>query len=1577
MPAHEIAGCTNAMKTSLLNRLQSPLPTAENTPQTATVATPELPSGFAGLFQKAIGWLSPKTATPEGVFNGNNTKVIDLQINENQPLVTVGIAVDTNHISSNSTSIAGENNGVSKGVLGSIDLLNVENVRQQTNSVLIANIGNAEPSITVPNLQTTEIVFSNGEAQAADLSSQIDYSFSDQILPTGSQEPNKTNISSIQNLNTESVLADSLNEQIENNTSQLPIVDAPPQISLEDVVTSVYAAVQTNLPAENVEISYHPFGKNSAEITLSLKNSSSQNGIPVGEQNPDSLHLLETLSQHIDTIQKTVGKSATVKFGITAPQFTEEQLPSVDSIGEVLNDTAVAFENPSKTTQNDIGRTATKSDNQSVELAGTIKQGNDFVTDSVQVSDENNSDENTEKTMTGTVEHQEVLKDNTVSQDANAMIVAALLSNAVQPKIESQPLQTQEDSEADVSNENSEKTTYQAEKHPSKRGKTMDVPLGITTLTVDTDAVSISENSDIPFENGKQSPLVNAKTGTKNTAPIDTKVLNGISLDSSHDSTLKSEVVNEKGAKSQTTTTEYTTSDYSNGTQQEKVDGNPPTNGKQETSAQSNVVQPQVNISSENIQLESSDTQENIGMSLPIKGNNSSKTVQKENTAQPVSILETPKSEPITDLQKTNVLSNQKTIDSTIVPKITEENSKTDENSQTTEIQKQSFNSVRELLDASAKNGITVSGLIIRVDTPEIEVPLSIVPPVVNKQIDSKNKDLELDASKSVPTISVQNVDAIEPEIPMQTAGKQPIETKQPITTKAVNLQVMSPIVHEEQDIVPLIVQSNTIQAVVSEPAAVKLNTPKAEVSIPIEVKTDAPHIELPMQNSIKTDTPNVQALQSNTDEAEPQNAGQIAIKTVAAPMVNPKIEVPNQVRTGLDSFQTEAPKPVTQTKEPITVKKGVSQNELPKQSPMKLDAPNAQVSQHVELKSDNQLTEQSKPISPTVGVLKVDPDSKTERSSTSAPIEQPKPNTLATGAPKVIQANSVQQQSLQVEHAEMSVSEPDVITSEPLQSVGVKVDTTEKEAVKSNTLKNEAPVTEESKLIVDKSDTPKTDGKKVESATSNTPKAEATASNMFKAEVSNTASASNPKIEAMKENDTGTDVPQAKKINEEEVLNDANHKIVKPELTVKKEVKQPNSHKEEVVYTPRIETSETPKNKTAEASASKPLIQQIESSETPKSKVEEANVPKSSMPQDEVIQSVSKNETAGNTEKVEPPKAEKSKPDSIKSEVTEREIHPTKAQQLQSEQTSTTIQSSDVSAIAAVQKSTVAGKTEHKAEKRTAKTDIVDSTATTIVGEQLPKQITERNPMNQNEQQKQDNKQQPTLHKKNFETAIAQEVQQSETVESKVENISNADSIRAKASVESNAPSQVTNTTLFQPVVAPIKNYQGVDSAKKSIPRVDVDSFAPATAQLVRTMPQQTGGSVRMQLAPDALGAVTVQVNVRDKNAALRIDVETTAAKQALEAQIPMLREQMAQQGITTERIEIQVRPREDFSMFSGFNQQNSSARQEEQQARQSYLRSFGDGQEDREDNSVLQEVLPKVKDKKPIIQNRVEFYA
>ena len=193
---------------------------------------------------------------------------------------------------------------------------------------------------------------------------------------------------------------------------------------------------------------------------------------------------------------------------------------------------------------------------------------------------------------------------------------------------------------------------------------------------------------------------------------------------------------------------------------------------------------------------------------------------------------------------------------------------------------------------------------------------------------------------------------------------------------------------------------------------------------------------------------------------------------------------------------------------------------------------------------------------------------------------------------------------------------------------------------------------------------------------------------------------------------------------------------------------------------------------------------------------------------------------------------------------------------------------------------------------------------------------------------------------------------------------------------METNSPAQATNTALFQPVVAPVKNYQGIDSAKKTIPRVDVENFAPATAQLVKTLPQQTGGTVRMQLTPDALGPVTVQVNVRDKNAALRIDVETNAAKQALEAQIPVLREQLTQQGITAERIEIQVRPREDFSMFSGFNQQNSSAKQEEQQARQSYLRTFADGREERQE-AIIQDIAPKIKEKKTTVQNRVEFYA
>ena len=73
------------MKTSLLNRLQSPIPTAENTPQTSPVSTSEA-SGFSGLFQKAIGWLSPKSPATDS-SNGTAPTVAPSLSSENSSVI--------------------------------------------------------------------------------------------------------------------------------------------------------------------------------------------------------------------------------------------------------------------------------------------------------------------------------------------------------------------------------------------------------------------------------------------------------------------------------------------------------------------------------------------------------------------------------------------------------------------------------------------------------------------------------------------------------------------------------------------------------------------------------------------------------------------------------------------------------------------------------------------------------------------------------------------------------------------------------------------------------------------------------------------------------------------------------------------------------------------------------------------------------------------------------------------------------------------------------------------------------------------------------------------------------------------------------------------------------------------------------------------------------------------------------------------------------------------------------------------------------------------------------------------------
>ncbi len=135
-------------------------------------------------------------------------------------------------------------------------------------------------------------------------------------------------------------------------------------------------------------------------------------------------------------------------------------------------------------------------------------------------------------------------------------------------------------------------------------------------------------------------------------------------------------------------------------------------------------------------------------------------------------------------------------------------------------------------------------------------------------------------------------------------------------------------------------------------------------------------------------------------------------------------------------------------------------------------------------------------------------------------------------------------------------------------------------------------------------------------------------------------------------------------------------------------------------------------------------------------------------------------------------------------------------------------------------------------------------------------------------------------------------------------------------------------------------------DQAAEHLPRVyrvPIQNFAPNASAIVKNLDMQKGGSAKLILSPEALGTVVVNLNLQESLHSINIEVASQSAKTAIEAQMPQLREQFVAQGVRIDTIAVQVRDNEKSQSFNSSTQQHSSQqKQEDREARASYLRSF-----------------------------------
>ena len=111
--------------------------------------------------------------------------------------------------------------------------------------------------------------------------------------------------------------------------------------------------------------------------------------------------------------------------------------------------------------------------------------------------------------------------------------------------------------------------------------------------------------------------------------------------------------------------------------------------------------------------------------------------------------------------------------------------------------------------------------------------------------------------------------------------------------------------------------------------------------------------------------------------------------------------------------------------------------------------------------------------------------------------------------------------------------------------------------------------------------------------------------------------------------------------------------------------------------------------------------------------------------------------------------------------------------------------------------------------------------------------------------------------------------------------------------------------------------------------------------SQMTRIVVSQAETSIEMQLNPENLGQVYLQVVSRQGTITAQLAAQDEAVKQALESQIAALKENMNQQGLKVEAVEVTIASHE-FERNLEENQKNPSKEQQEAEMEQASRRNI-----------------------------------
>ncbi len=123
---------------------------------------------------------------------------------------------------------------------------------------------------------------------------------------------------------------------------------------------------------------------------------------------------------------------------------------------------------------------------------------------------------------------------------------------------------------------------------------------------------------------------------------------------------------------------------------------------------------------------------------------------------------------------------------------------------------------------------------------------------------------------------------------------------------------------------------------------------------------------------------------------------------------------------------------------------------------------------------------------------------------------------------------------------------------------------------------------------------------------------------------------------------------------------------------------------------------------------------------------------------------------------------------------------------------------------------------------------------------------------------------------------------------------------------------------------------------------RVTMERFVPQASAILSNMAEQAESTAKLILTPESLGTIVVNMKMQEHQSTVHLEVANAGTRDLVQANIGLLKDQCAAQGVRLENVAVTVREPEASPMrYENGNQQSRQQRREDAEARSAFVRS------------------------------------